>query len=610
MEADARLLPGRAAAADPPRKRAAWRRGDVAAVVLLAVLPAAIFGLPALLGHAVLPGDDLGQNFPLRVLAGQEIRSGHLPLYDPYSWSGSPLLAGWNSGAAYPLTWLFALLPGIAAWTLNLILTWLVAGLGMFGFLRALRLRTAPSFLGAFTFVFAGAHPAQITHFGLVAGMSWLPLQLLSVLRLTQDRPLASRLRWIVVLAAATGLVITSGEPRAIDDAGVIVVCYATWRVTRLGRRAGPAAISVLVALALGVCLGAIQWLPGLAAIGTSQRDDSSMVLFSSGSLPARWLLLTLVPDLLGGSGSLGQPSFFASYNLTEVTSYAGILPLVAAFALLSRFRLRPRLPEWAIWHAIALAGVVLALGSNTPAGNVLVHIPLFGDQRLQSRNVLVLDVALAVLLAYGMDQLARERHVRDTGRFRGYFPARRTASGVLLGVLPALAAVAIVVLACTWGAGLLEWLGVDPADSTRVIGPLRPWLIPSAVLGAGAAALVIVIRHVGPRWRSVLMCGFVVTDVLVHGAGRGAGRARRLGQLRGGGGRRVRDEREHVPGGREHVPGGREHVPGGRERFPDGRERFPGRAGRRRLRRSPRRRRARSLTWGTAGGSRSTIPT
>jgi hypothetical protein len=183
---------------------------------------------------------------------------------------------------------------------------------------------------------------------------------------------------------------------------------------------------------------------------------------------------------------------------------------------LLSRFRLRPRLPEWAIWHAIALAGVVLALGSNTPVGNVLVHIPLFGDQRLQSRNVLVLDVALAVLLAHGADQLARERHVRDTGRFPGYFPVRRTASGVLLGVLPALATVTIVVLAYTWGAGLLEWLGVDAADSTRVIGPLRPCLIPSAVLGAGAAALVIVIRHVGPRWRSGLMCGFVVADVLV----------------------------------------------------------------------------------------------
>ena len=55
---------------------------------------------------------------------------------DPYIWSGAPLLAGWNAGAAYPLTLLFAVAPPVAAWTLNMILTWVIAGLGMFAFLR------------------------------------------------------------------------------------------------------------------------------------------------------------------------------------------------------------------------------------------------------------------------------------------------------------------------------------------------------------------------------------------------------------------------------------------------------------------------------------------
>ena len=117
-------------------------------VVLLIALPVIIFGVPALLGHAVLPGDDLSQNFPLRVLAGREIRNGQLPLYDPYIWSGAPLLAGWNAGAAYPFTWLFAILPGTAAWTVDMIVTWATAGLGMFCFLRALRRVSLASFLG------------------------------------------------------------------------------------------------------------------------------------------------------------------------------------------------------------------------------------------------------------------------------------------------------------------------------------------------------------------------------------------------------------------------------------------------------------------------------
>src|SRR6201998_2335827 len=237
------LALGRAAAEARDAGPSASRRGDAVSVVLLIALPAVIFGVPALLGHPVLLGDDLTQNFPLRVLTGDQIRAGHLPLFDPYIWSGAPLLAGWNAGAAYPLTWLFAILPATAAWTLNLIATWATAGLGLFWFLRALRLARLASFLGAFSFAFAGAMSAQVTHFGLVAGMSWVPLQLLSVLRLSQERPVNSRLRWAAVLGLATGLVILAGDPRAIDDAAVIVVIYAVWQVGRRGRRAGPAAV-------------------------------------------------------------------------------------------------------------------------------------------------------------------------------------------------------------------------------------------------------------------------------------------------------------------------------------------------------------------------------
>ena len=531
----------------PGTRASGHHRGDLLAIAVLIALPVIIFGIPAVLGHAVLPGDDLTQNFPLRVLAGRQIRGGQLPLYDPYIWGGAPLLASWNAAAAYPLTFLFAVLPGTAAWTLNMIATWAVAGLGMFVFLRALRLASLPSLLGAVTFAFAGAMPAQVAHLGLVAGMSWVPVQLLSVLRLTEARGAASRLRWISVLAGTFGLTILAGEPRAIADAGVIVVVYAAWQVTRLGRRSGPAAVSVAAGsvaggLVLGICLGAVQWLPGLAVIGTSQRGASSVALFNSGSLPHRWLLLMLVPDLLGGSGSLGQPAFFANYNLAEVTGYAGILPLVAAAALLGRLRLRPRLPEWAIWHVMALVGFVLALGGNTPAGSLLVHLPLFGGLRLQSRNILVADLALAVLFAYWADQPLSDNSRRFL-RARG---GRRVDLETVLGLLPALAMIVVVVLGLTWSTGLLHWLRAGPGAAAAA-GPLRPWLVPYALIGAGAIAFVVFGRRLQPRLRSRWLGGLIAIDLVVFtilsvvavlpglGGGPGPGRGANAAAARGG---------------------------------------------------------------------------
>ena len=486
-----------------------WR-GDTAPIIALLAVPVLVYGVPALLGHPVLPGDDLTQNFPLRVLAGHEIRSGHLPLYNPYIWSGAPLLAGWNAGAAYPFTLLFAVAPPVAAWTLNMILTWAIAGTGMFVFLRACRLGRGSAVLGALSFAFAGAMSAQVAHFGLVAGMSWVPVQLLCVLRLTGPRSMSSRLAWTGTLAGAFGLTILAGEPRAIDDAGVIVGLYAAWQIARLGRRFGPAALSVAAGLALGACLGAVQWIPGLAVVATSQRGVSSVALFSSGSLPQRWLLLMLVPDLLGGSGSFGQPAFFANYNLAEVTGYVGILPLVAAFALLARVRLRPRPPEWLVWHGVALAGIVLALGGNTPVGDVLVHVPLFGGQRLQSRNILVADLALAVLLAYWADRPAGEG-IRRVLRIRGRRPDLET----LLAAAPPLGVLAVAALGLAWGTGLLRWLKAGPA-ATTFEGALRPWLVPYLLLGAGAIVLVIAAPRLRPVLRTRWLGAFVVTDLIV----------------------------------------------------------------------------------------------
>jgi hypothetical protein len=482
--------------------------GDAVAISALVALPVLAFGVPALFGHAVLPGDDLSQNFPLRVLAGRELRAGELPLYNPYIWSGAPLLAGWNAGGLYPLTFLFAVASPTAAWTLNLVITWAVAGTGTYLFGRALRLGSLASFLGALSFALAGAMSAQVSHFGLVAGMSWVPVELLSVLRLSQPRSVASRLRWTGVLAAATGLTILAGEPRAVDDACVIVVSYAAWRIARLGRSSGPAALSVAAGALLGGSLGAVQWLPGLAAVATSQRAASSMALFTSGSLPPRWLLLMLVPDLLGGSGSFGQPAFFATYNLTEVTDYVGILPLVAAAALLARVRLRPRPPEWLVWHVIALAGVLLALGGRSPLGPLLLHLPLFGEQRLQSRNILVTDFALAVLLAYWADNPLG-------GRGRPFPRSRRIRLETVLGVLPALGMIAVVVTGLCWGAGLLRWLKVSPA-AAGAAGHLKPWLVPYAIIGAAAIAFLVFGRRAQPRLRSRLLCGFVAADLIV----------------------------------------------------------------------------------------------
>ncbi len=483
-----------------------FRRHSRGAIGVLAALPVFVFALPALFGHPVVPSDDLTQNYPLRVLVGTQLRNGQLPLFDPYIWSGAPLLGGWNAGAAYPLTWLFAVMSGSAAWTLNLMVTYWVAGLGTFAFLRASRLSTAASFVGGLSFAFAGAMAAQVPHFGFVAGMSWTPVALVALLKLSEHRSRRTGLAWSAVLAGAIAMVILAGEPRAIDDAVVVIGLYALWRTWRLGRGSGLYGFLglALAGVTLGVVVGAVQWLPGIDAVHTSQRAVHSTALFDAGSLAPKWLVLSIVPDLFGGAGSFGQPTFFAPYSLSEITGYVGLLPLVAAFALLGRLHWRRRLPEWVIWHVIAVVGVVLALGGNTFLGPVLEHLPLFGDQRLQSRNIMIADLALAVLLAYWVDVWLRAVRVA---------PRRFPSARQLLGLVPALGMVAVVTVTWAWGAGMLRWLGLS-AGMANNAGSSAPWLVPFLVLGLAASAMIVWGPKLERKWRARLLVGFVAVDI------------------------------------------------------------------------------------------------
>jgi hypothetical protein len=366
-------------------------------------LPAAAFILPDVFGgHLLMTGDNLQQNYPLHVLVGSMYRRGELPFWNPYLFSGTPLLAGFNAGAFYPLVGLFTILPDRIAWIATEVILFSLVAVGMYLFLRALKLSTVPSVLAAAAFSFSGVVLSQINHVDMTEGFASLPFMLLAVVYIVRD----GRWRWSVLLGVAFALVIFGGAPEAMLDEAFLVIAYAalcagldgaSWR--RVLTRGG-------VAAALALSLSAVQWLPGIAAISNSQRSGLGASFASSGSFPPANSLLSLVPYLFGGYGHLGEAKFFSHYNLPEVGIYVGILPVIALVTLW-----RPQWPsrlarrERRTWYMIAAIGLLLAFGANTPLEHVFNAIPLYGRQRLQSRNMIDVSVALCVLFAGWLDR-------------------------------------------------------------------------------------------------------------------------------------------------------------------------------------------------------------
>ncbi len=407
-----------------------WIRTHPGMVVALLV-PVVVFGLPQLAGGTFLTGDNLIQNLPMRALVGWDLDHGLAPVWNPYLFSGTPLLGGFNAGAAYPVTWLTAVLPLFTAWTLTLIIAYDVALAGMYLFLRRQPLSATAATFGAVSFAFAGYMSGQMVHIDLIAGAAWLPWILLSVHTLTggggergtehetvePDGRQRHTLAWVLVLAVSVGLSILAGNAEAVIDSGVLVTIYLIGRLITSGRlRRGSRRTlgSTLAALAAGtvggIALGTAQWLPGLVFLSQSQRSSTSYSFFTSGSLDNRLLSLIVSPFILGSNQNI-PGMYTGDYNFPEVTSYLGIFALIAACSLfLRRWRTRPEARQWWVWYVILVVGLASALGGQTPFGHVLYLIPGLNSERLVNRNLLLVDVALAVLLAWWVHLLVEDR--------------------------------------------------------------------------------------------------------------------------------------------------------------------------------------------------------
>ena len=437
-----------------------------------------------------MTGDNVQQNYPLHVLVGSMIAHGHLPFWDPYIFSGSPLLGDFNAGAFFPLVGLFVFLPDRVAWIALEVILYSGIAIGMYVYLRALRLSVFASLVAAITFICSGAVLTQVNHVDMAEGFLALPWMLLAVLHIVRD----GRWRWSILLGAGLAVVILGGAPEAMLDEAILIVVYAVASVIAARANFWRVCIRLAAGAALGLSLAAIQWLPGLNTIANSQRSGFGGGFASSGSFPPRDLLLALVPYLYGGYHYLGEAAFFSHYNLPELEIYVGILPVIALLTLL-RPSWPSRLPgrDRVVWYVVGGVALLFALGANTPLEHVFNAIPLYGHQRLQSRNMIGVSAAMCVLFAAWLD------------RSPNSVPSHRGFDGTV-AFIPAAAVLGLAIWAFASPSSLIHTLAQSTASRSSIHTVKEASLI--ALAFCVSAGLVVLLRSVAQHrlWVSAVV--------------------------------------------------------------------------------------------------------
>jgi membrane protein YfhO len=365
--------------------------------------------------------------YPWQVFMNRELRAGHFPLWNPYSFGGTPFFANGQSGVLYPPR--LALSYTVAAHRVHdlLLVTHLfLAGMMMFLLLSSLGLSFPAALLGGLAWMlnsFGLAWQALEHYVVIEAG---LPLGVLLAHATVKRRSWAAAL-WLGVVL---GLVFVGGNALFVELAVVTVLGYgvalavAALRSDR--RLLAGAGLRLGVAAALGLGLAAVSVLPTFALAGQSARV--SLTYHELSSFALSWSDLKYI---------LWWPKDPFKTDPYHRDLFAGtVVPLLALVGVVRR--------TFAARFAAVVALLTLLFMLHTPVTYVVdVLLPGFGNFKPLARAAFLFQFAMAILAAFGVQTLLERMSASRRIRFGS--TARATAA--LVGIV----AVSIVAQEWVW---------------------------------------------------------------------------------------------------------------------------------------------------------------
>jgi len=448
------------------------RRADFVAAVILFLLPL-IYFYPALTGEVALAqGDGWTQNLGVRVLIGRMIGSGDLPLWNPFIFAGTPLLASIYPGALYPPNWLFAIFsPGVAM-NLVVITTYHLALIGTYLFGRKLGMSRTGALVSSVAFTFGGYMIAHMGHTSRVAAAVWLPWMLLAIENLRHRFSWT----WVALGSAFIALQQYAGEPQMTFY--TVLLGGAYWLFTFLLKTPQAGRLRFIGAsAAMAVCgtlLSMMQLLPQRELLKQGERANISYEYFSAYSLPPRQILTFFFPYFFGGAAKPPYVvTWWGTWTIDETCGYVGLMTLLLALAALIGRRRESQV--W-FWASMAAAALFLAVGAYLPFGiwEYFHRIPVFNLFRASARHMFEFTFSLGILAGFGVTGLMNA----------GVEAAKKIALIAIIAMTVLMAAGAAIYLLS--GASLVA--GIPPGSITNpeLYLPLLMMLITAAAVWFG----------------------------------------------------------------------------------------------------------------------------
>jgi len=352
--------------------------------------------------------DPVRQQYVWRLLAVEQFKEGKLPFWNPYSFSGAPLLANFQTAAFYPLNLFFSILPFNLAWGLLILLQPLLSGIFLYLYLRFINIERLGSLIGAIAFSFSGFNIAWLEWNTIGHVAAWLPLTLLAiekVINYLQNSPKRRKsdyrlgIFWLVIFILSLIAAFFAGHLQIFFYGFVLTVAYLFAKIISYKQRKITIFLVFLACFLIFVILASIQWLPTFQYIMLSARSfDQGSWIKTGWFIPWENLIQFIAPDFFGNPAT---GNYWGIWNYGEFIGYIGIIPLI--FALYALVFCHDR----KTWFFRIILAVSLVFALPTPIAKLPYQwqVPFISSSQ-PTRLLVLTDLSLCILAALGIDRI------------------------------------------------------------------------------------------------------------------------------------------------------------------------------------------------------------
>ncbi|HVZ12405.1 MAG TPA: YfhO family protein [Patescibacteria group bacterium] len=345
--------------------------------------------------------DVLKEFIPWKKFVVDTYKSGQIPFWNPYNFSGNPMMANFQSGVFYPVNILFLFFPFYIAWTILIISIPILTMFFTYLFLERIKISFYASLFGGVVFAFSLYMVVWMEYGNIGHTFLWFPLALFFADRLLERDSRANFIGLVVALFLAT----IAGYIQGLFYIYAVVVFYFFAKGYFEKRLDKKNVFVFMLSLIFPIILSLFQLLPTLELFNASSRGNYSLDQISKMLNPIYYLISIVIPDFFGNPATRNY--WYTTGTYIEQVSYFGLIPLILAlFAAILNFK-RAEVKIFAFVFAVTL---LLTTDIFVNRYFYLIPIPVISTT-VATRMLSLAAFAGAILSAIGLDLLVEEKN-------------------------------------------------------------------------------------------------------------------------------------------------------------------------------------------------------